>query len=284
MTAGAAAHRADPRQRAASTKTSVAGGEPAPSNPPAAGVPAAAPVPARVITMGAVGSTNDVAREALAQEGAPLWVRATQQTKGRGRRSRAWASPPGNLYASHGFVSPLSDTAFALLPLTASLALADAIAAISPIAPQLKWPNDVLVDGAKTAGILLECEGMPRRVVIGFGVNIVSAPPPEEGALRATHLAAHAPVTADAMFDALATALAARLAQLGEADGVTMVRANWLERAVGVGHPVIVRFDQSVREGRFLGLDEMGRLMLGEADGAIRLVAAGDVFLRSDHE
>lgn len=235
---------------------------------------------AAVVRVPAVGSTNDAAFARLREGGAPVWVVAERQTAGRGRRGRAWDSPPGNLYASFAFPATLDDTAFALLPLAAALALAEAVAAGGAIAPALKWPNDVLVDGRKTAGILLECEGRnPRPTVIGFGVNVAHAP------AGATHLAAHDPaVTPEALFQRLAGTLAAALATLGEPGGVGRIREQWLARAVGLGQPVTVHFERVTREGRFVGLDPAGRLMLADAAGRISLVAAGDVFLRSHHE
>ncbi|MEM8665236.1 MAG: biotin--[acetyl-CoA-carboxylase] ligase, partial [Pseudomonadota bacterium] len=132
-------------------------GAPAPSSTDAAKLTAEPPT---VIHLAEVGSTNDEARERLRTTGTPHWVRAEVQTEGRGRRGRTWASPRGNLYTSFAAPLPrgLSEDAFAMLPLTAAVALAAAIRATSPIRPQLKWPNDVLVEGAKIAGILLEAE------------------------------------------------------------------------------------------------------------------------------
>lgn len=234
-----------------------------------------------VIHLGDVGSTNDEALARLRHTGRPVWVRADRQLTGRGRRGRAWASPVGNLYVSFATALPggLCDDAFAMQPLAAAVALADAIVAISPASPQLKWPNDVLLQGRKTAGILLEAEaGPPRRVVIGFGVNMAETPPVD----GATCLADHAPAaTPEILFPALQTAVATRLAALFAADGIRRIREAWLQRAVGIGHPVTVRFETTERVGRFVGLDPSGRLILADNSGNTELVAAGDVFIRA---
>lgn len=234
---------------------------------------------ATIVRLGDVGSTNDEAMTRLRAGSPPLWVVAERQLFGRGRRGRAWVSEAGNLYASHAFTSDLPPEAFGLLPLAVANALADAVEGAAQVKARLKWPNDVLVAGRKVSGILIETEsaGSVRRVVVGCGVNI--AHHPED--LAATHLQAVAPdVTADDVFDALVLALPTALRRLGEADGVTATRARWLERGVGVGGPVTVRFENEAREGEFVGLDAAGRLMLKDAAGALSLVAAGDVFIR----
>lgn len=234
---------------------------------------------ADVVRLGDVGSTSDEAMARLRAGSGPIWVVAERQLSGRGRRGRAWVSKAGNLYASHAFVSDLRPDAFGLLPLAVANALADAVEAAAGVATRLKWPNDVLVGSHKVSGILIETEaaGSVRRVVVGCGVNV--AHHPEE--LPATHLQAVAPgVTAEALFDALVPALAAALRRLGEADGIAATRARWLERGVGVGGPVTVRFENEARDGEFVGLDAVGRLMLKDAAGGLSLVAAGDVFIR----
>lgn len=233
-----------------------------------------------VLHLAEVGSTNDEAMARLRAGAGPLWVRGDRQTTGRGRRGRPWSSPAGNLYASYGVaLAPSASThALGLLPLAAANALAEAIERASPIRPSLKWPNDVMLEGKKAAGILLESEGAPRRLVVGFGVNIAHAPDIE----GATRLHDHAPeVDADTLFAALRDTLPAAIAVLLAPGGVAATRAAWLSRAVGIGRPVTVRFDVSVREGRFVGLDDAGRLILADAHGATSLIAAGDVFIRA---
>jgi len=240
---------------------------------------------AAVVRLGDVGSTNDEAMARLRGGEGPLWVTAERQISGRGRRGRPWVSEAGNLYASFAFEADWPHERIGILPLAAAVALGDALACLG-LSAALKWPNDVLLDGRKCAGILLETEGgavpgrsAARRIVIGFGVNVAHHP---HDAPSAVHIAAVRPGTcAPEVLDALRPALASALSRLSREDGPRQVRDLWLSRAVGVGGPVIVRYDEEVIEGRFLGLDPAGRLILGEPGGATRLVAAGDVFVKA---
>ncbi|MFN2260234.1 MAG: biotin--[acetyl-CoA-carboxylase] ligase, partial [Parasphingopyxis sp.] len=130
-----------------------------------------------IITIAETGSTNDDLKE-LAREGAAegLWLRAERQTRGKGRRGRSWDSPAGNLYASTLVRLRDGDPAAASLALVAGVALWDALAGALGDAQglQLKWPNDLLLGGAKLAGILLEREG--EAVIVGCGVNLARHP------------------------------------------------------------------------------------------------------------
>lgn len=237
--------------------------------------PAAAPIAA----LKQAGSTNDEALARLRASDTPLWLTAERQTAGRGRRGRPWSSEAGNLYASYAFAPDWPQRVFGLLPLACAVALGDALATFG-ITPGLKWPNDVQIDGMKCAGILIEAEtsATRRRAVIGFGVNVSHAP----DGVAATHVGAYAPeATAQTVFAALRPALAAALAALAAPDGIGATRARWLQRAVGIGLPVVVRYDSNSIEGRFLGLDEDGRLIL-EQEGGTRTISAGDVFVRTE--
>ncbi|WP_420392897.1 biotin--[acetyl-CoA-carboxylase] ligase [Acuticoccus sp.] len=232
---------------------------------------------APIIRLAEVGSTNDEAMVRLRASEVPLWVVAERQFAGRGRRARPWTSEPGNLYASYAFPHVFAPASFALLPLAAAVALADALEVVGA-RPSLKWPNDVRLAGAKVAGILIEAEqeGPQRRAVVGFGVNIMSHPP----GLPATHLAAHLPAaTPDDVFGPLRDAFGAVLNTLG-VGGTGAIRARWLARADGVGEPIAVRLERETREGMFEGLDEAGRLILRRKDGVAETIAAGDVFVR----
>lgn len=230
-------------------------------------------------TVAETGSTNadmlDFAR-AGAAEG--LWLRAGRQSGGRGRQGRVWTSPPGNFYASTLVRLRPSDPEAATLALVAAVALEEAVRAYLNDAGglRLKWPNDVLIDGAKLSGILLERSG--DAVVIGIGVNLAHHP---EGLERlATSLAAHGAVADPATFhDTLADAFA-RWLGIWRGQGLAPVRARWIERAHPPGTPLSARLpDGTAVEGLFDGLDASGALVLRFADGGRCVIHAADVFL-----
>ena len=235
----------------------------------------------RYLRFDTLGSTNaEALARARAGERGPLWIVAAEQTAGRGRRGAAWVSKPGNLYATLLLTEPSPKASAPQLSFVAALALHDAVAASAPqVGPvlKLKWPNDLLLDGAKLAGILIEGESDPAfAVAIGMGVNC--AHHPEGTAYPATDLAAAgALVEPAALMNALAAALARRLAQWAEGQGFAAIRADWLKRAAGLGADICVRLPEREFSGRFEGLDENGRLLVVEG-GAIVTVGAGEVF------
>src|ERR1700722_4037801 len=217
---------------------------------------------APVIRLDSVDSTNaEALRRARAGERGPLWVVAGSQTAGRGRRGRAWASPPGHRYASLLLVDP------ALAP-----GLAESLA--------LKWPNDLLCRGAKIAGILIEGEGGPIAnpvvAVIGIGVNCRHHPDGVEH--PATDFAAQgAAVEPVALFDTLRRTMAARLAEWDRGAGFAAIRSAWLDRAAGLGQAIRARLPDREVTGIFEALDETGRLVLRCADGRREVITAGEV-------
>jgi BirA family biotin operon repressor/biotin-[acetyl-CoA-carboxylase] ligase len=247
--------------------------------------PAAVRACVRLEAHAALGSTNEAAlAQARAGEGGPLWITASRQTAGRGRRGRAWVSEPGNLYATLLLRDPSPPHRAAELSFVAALAVHDAIAALAPaIAPRIaiKWPNDVLVDGAKCAGILIEGEGGDGggslAVAVGIGVNCAHHPP--DLAFPATDLAALGlAVDPEGVFRALSRTMLDRLAQWDRGNGFPTIRSDWLQRAAGLGGNIRVVFGDRELEGRFETLDDAGRLVLRLADGTTQAVAAGDVF------
>jgi BirA family transcriptional regulator, biotin operon repressor / biotin---[acetyl-CoA-carboxylase] ligase len=229
-----------------------------------------------------IGSTNEEAL-ARARTGAPegtiLW--AKQQTGGRGRRGRSWSSPPGNLYVSLLLRPAVPPAEAAQLGFVAAVGMAEALHAALPAARRLscKWPNDLLIDGAKTAGILPEAEAAERNVealVLGMGINVESHP--ADTPYRATSLrAAGSQVTVEALLESLAERLLAWYRRW-QGDGFAPVRARWLDFAQGLGEPIEVRLESATLKGRFAALDRTGALDLELADGRHRLVTAGDVF------
>jgi BirA family biotin operon repressor/biotin-[acetyl-CoA-carboxylase] ligase len=236
----------------------------------------------RLIIRDEVGSTMEEARRALHQ-GDPglLWIVARSQNSGRGRHGRHWTSPPGNLYASLLLVNPCEPALAPQLGFVAGLALHDAAARVTGLtAPQLalKWPNDLLVDGAKCSGLLLEGESGAGRfaVIAGLGVNIASCA--QGTPYPASFLRAHAPdVTIEATLAALVEAWLNRFDVWRQPGGFTPTRAAWLERAAFLGGTITIRLPEGPLEGRFAGIDATGRLEL-ETLGGRRLVDAGDLF------
>jgi BirA family biotin operon repressor/biotin-[acetyl-CoA-carboxylase] ligase len=237
----------------------------------------------RLLTFATLGSTNDEAKTlARAAAAASTVVWAREQTAGRGRRGRAWTSPPGNLYLSLLMRPGCAPAAAAQLGFVAALGLADALAALA--GPRLdlrcKWPNDLLAGGRKLAGILLESEmgadPAVEFVVIGVGVNLATAPASTE--YPATSLAAQgcADITPAALLEGFIGRFDGWARRWQEA-GFAPVRDAWLARASGIGEPVRVRLERGTFDGRFLDLDVDGALLLDSADGR-RRIAAGDIF------
>lgn len=235
----------------------------------------------RHIAHDTLGSTNAEALAlARAGERGPLWITAAQQSAGRGRRGHEWVSPRGNLYATLLLAEPSAADVAPQLSFVAALAVHDAIAECAPaLGPglSLKWPNDLLLGGAKLAGILIEGEGGPPfAAVIGIGVNC--AHHPGDTPYPATDLAAAgAHVTPEGLFAALARAMERRLTQWARGAGFAATRADWLKRAAGLGETIRVRLPDHELSGRFGGLDDTGRLLLG-MDGTTMSVTAGEVF------
>lgn len=233
-----------------------------------------------------IDSTNAEALRLLRQgERGPLWVTAVRQSAGRGRRGRDWASLPGNLHATLLLTEAGPPENWPQISLVAALALHDAIVEVAAdVRPmlELKWPNDLLLAGAKCAGILIEGEGAQQEglaeggVAIGIGVNCAAHP--TEAAYPATDLASHgARTSAAALFAALSVKTPGRLAQWNRGNGFATIRADWLARAAGLGETIRVRLVDRELSGRFDSLDETGALVLTEPDGAKTVVAAGDV-------
>jgi BirA family biotin operon repressor/biotin-[acetyl-CoA-carboxylase] ligase len=264
----------------------------------------------RLDALAATDSTNAEARQrARHGETGPLWITATEQTQGRGRQGRSWISPPGNLYASLLLTDPSPFDRAPELAFVAVLALRDAIVSAAPaLAPELrfKWPNDLLLFAAKCAGILIEGEvatlgrtskGMPgeggpnkrAKVIIGIGVNCVThpattrdaatAPGGEAIAFPATDLLTHgADIKPEQLFRRLSATMCRRLSQWDRGRGFSRILGDWLTWARGIGEEITVRDGAGETHGRFVGLDQSGRLVLGLPDGGTKEISAGDVF------
>jgi BirA family transcriptional regulator, biotin operon repressor / biotin---[acetyl-CoA-carboxylase] ligase len=226
-----------------------------------------------------LGSTNDEARQ-LIEAGAAhgTVVHADQQTAGRGRFSRRWISPPGNLYLSVVLRLGLPPARNVELGFLAALAVADAVDALLPRQARatLKWPNDVLVRGGKIAGILLEQAG--DAMILGIGLNVLHAP---RGLSyqASTIVGCGGMATVDGTREKLLEALANWLA-IWQADGFAAIRSAWLARAHPPGSTLGVRLADRFETGLFSGIDADGALLLDTPQGRARIVA-GDVTLET---
>jgi BirA family biotin operon repressor/biotin-[acetyl-CoA-carboxylase] ligase len=236
---------------------------------------------ARLLALDAVDSTNDEARGLIeGGERGPLWIVAARQSAGRGRLGRDWASPEGNFHGSF-VIGDFADARVAPeLGFVAGLAAREAALAIAPSARvTLKWPNDLLLDGAKLGGILLECvtRGDAPVAIVGVGVNIARAPDGLPYPARA--LSEVAPGADREIFLAhFSDAMAQTLASWRGGDGFADIRARWLAGAAGVGGDIRVELGDESVCGRFETIDNAGRLVMETAAGR-RVIFAGDVVI-----
>lgn len=242
----------------------------------------------RRLTLGAVGSTNSIAMEAARSgDPGPLWVTAERQTEGRGRRGRAWVSESGNLYASLILIDPAPLEAIGQLPLVIAVGLRRALASLPGLEPnlvQIKWPNDILIDGAKCVGILIESERLPTQrqaVVVGMGINVATAPGDAPYGV-ATLEGAGMRLPLDAVFDAVAASIERTLRQWDGGAGFKYIRQAWLDACVGLGRPIRVNLPDRSIEGVFDALDAQGHLILRHPSGKLEQISSGDVFLIGD--
>ena len=235
----------------------------------------------RFIHHESVGSTQDEARALyLAGERGPLWISADEQTKGRGRLGRHWSSPAGNLAATLLHPTTAEPGQAALYGFAASLAVAESIERYRPTKPvTLKWPNDVLVGGAKISGLLIEREA--EALLVGIGVNLLGHP--ANTPYPATHLVAEMHnfdlqgaeplfTGARAFLAILSNEITQRFLQL-EKGSFERIRRDWLIRAHGLGERLTVNGVTGV----FTDLGVDGALCLSLSDGTKHRVHAGDV-------
>jgi len=235
-----------------------------------------------------IDSTNSEAlRRAGQGEAGGLWVRAGRQEAGKGRAGRRWTSPAGNLCASL-LIRPRVPLATALqLSLLAGIAAHDAVSQLaSGIATdldlRLKWPNDILLGGAKLGGVLLESATNSSTdapaIIIGTGINLAHAPT-DLGRPAVSLAAAGLAVTPDEAFEALARTSADWIERWRDGAGFPAIRAGWLERAIPLGGAISVRLGGDSVSGTFAGIDEAGALRLSLPGGEERRITAGDVAL-----
>lgn len=230
----------------------------------------------------ALPSTSDlVARLAEAGEPEGLAVLARRQTAGRGTQGRGWESPAGNLHLSVLLRPDEPLRTASQWGLLAAVALADAVAEVlpDPAAVALKWPNDLLLGGAKAAGILAEASAGPAGRIgwlcLGIGVNLAHAPAVQGRATACLAGQGIAPPDPAVFAERLLAALD-RWRGRRAREGFGPVRAAWLARAPGLGSHLVIRRDGRDIAGSFAGLAEDGSLLLA-AGGRINAVASGEV-------
>ncbi|CTQ49647.1 biotin--[acetyl-CoA-carboxylase] ligase [Jannaschia donghaensis] len=231
----------------------------------------------RVILEEVDSTSLEAARRAPA---IPTWIMARSQTAAKGRRGRAWSMPKGNFAASLVWQPPGGPAEMALRSFTASLALHDTLTDLGVAGLSLKWPNDVLLNDCKLAGILLECPA-PGLLVMGIGINLIAAPDAgqvEPGAVAPISLleATGLRVEPSTLLGRLARAFAEREAQF-ITWGFGPIRQDWMRYAARVGHPMTARLPGETVHGVFTDVDGDGHLIL-KTDAGVRHITAGDVF------
>jgi BirA family biotin operon repressor/biotin-[acetyl-CoA-carboxylase] ligase len=247
----------------------------------------------RLFSFDRIGSTN---AEALSRardgERGPTWFVTSEQTAGRGRRSRPWVAPRGNLASSILEVMEVAPAVAATLGFAAGLALEAALRKVSVEATMragadglnfsLKWPNDVLAGRQKLAGILLEAEavGDSLAVVVGIGTNVLAAPegtPTPATSLRALGV----DIGAEELFSALSDGWAEFRGIWDNGRGFGAIRKAWLERAAGLGQVVAIKSAGATIEGTFDTIDEQGCMIVRTPAGRLVPITAGDVYFGS---
>jgi BirA family biotin operon repressor/biotin-[acetyl-CoA-carboxylase] ligase len=236
------------------------------------------------IALPEIDSTNaEGFRQAPDMGGRPFWILAGSQTAGRGRRARPWVSPPGNFYGTLVLKPTEPPETVALRSFAAALALRDACVALSglPQSYELKWPNDVLLNGGKLAGILLESSALGTSnpvLCIGIGVNLIAAPEAslvEPSATPPVSLLAETGlrVTPEAFLDALAPAYEV-WEETFYTHGFGPLRTAWLSHAARLGETIRARTGAETREGVFETIDSAGNLILRMTQGPVAIPAA----------
>lgn len=237
---------------------------------------------ARVI-LDTVDSTMSEAARRAASLALPTWIMAQTQTGGRGRRGKPWIAPQGNLSATLIYKPIASPSDAARRSFLAANALYAALAIYVPADKlSLKWPNDVLLDGRKVAGILLEASGQGASVdwlSIGIGVNLCNAPEGvENAAFGPTSLKANGgwDVTPEGFLTTLAGAFATQEAKLAQF-GFNRIRQDWLTNAARLGEVITAKTGNEDISGIFDTIDQDGNLVLITATGP-RSIAAAEVY------
>ena len=216
-----------------------------------------------------VESTMDIARENLSHG---IVIQGAEQTGGRGRRGNQWVSPKGNLYQSIVLKPQTARDKWGQLSFVIAVALGEACCEIGIKSYNLKWPNDVLIDGQKLAGILIEAHD--GFVIIGTGVNIEKCPDDR------AKIHSFSDVSVDEFRDVFLTQIS-RYYRVWEEHGFAEIRGEWMLHAYKLGETIQARLPNAIYEGVFEGLDENGVLLLREKDGNLRKINSGEIIVCS---
>lgn len=231
-----------------------------------------------------VGSTNDdlFAYAKAGHDADRLWLTAGEQNKGKGRRGRNWMSPSGNFHGSLYLREPCEVHQLGFLPLLCAVAVHRAISNLLKSKMhkvQIKWPNDILINGAKICGMLIEAGHKKDHleVVIGCGINLVAHP--QDTPYPATDLNnLGVKVSPSEMLHHLASSFNELLVQWDRGNGNDAILKLWTEHARGIGEKTIVNLADSQLEGVFEGINANGVLLLREPSGNLNEISAGDIF------
>lgn len=237
---------------------------------------------APLVELDTTESTNTyavkLARDGDAADGTVVW--AHRQTAGRGRQGNIWTSQDGNLFMSVVIaIDPAETGAIGQLSFVVAVAVARALRGILPasVCLSLKWPNDVLIEGRKAAGILLESESAgingPKWVVAGIGVNILSAP---EGAACLKEWGEDAGVEVARVLEKISLSLREVLAEW-RSIGFSPIRSEWMQSAWRLGDEIRVRIPSETFQAVFRGIDGNGALLAEMPDGTQRRICSGEV-------
>ncbi len=226
-------------------------------------------------TYASLPSTQDYVKE-LAEEGLPegLVIQSLEQRHGRGRHGRDWISPIGNLYMSILLRPDCSVSDAGQLSFVAAVALSAAMDTVlsGDHKKTLKWPNDILIDGKKVSGILIEKEG--EAYALGMGVNILSAP---QDAVFLKQFSGDNRLAIHPFRDTVLEKLGLYYTKWKE-DGFASIREAWLAQAHGLNEAITVKAGDQQKEGIFKEIDDKGFLVIETQDGSTERLNSGEVF------
>ena len=215
---------------------------------------------------------------------APCWITAERQTQGKGSRGRSWAGIDGNLFASLLLYEPCPPEKMHELTFVAAIAVEHALVSVGlgEDVISLKWPNDVLINGKKISGILLEGQAGDARtkqhVVIGIGINCTGYP--DETMHKATSLRDEGiEVTAGLLFQHLTHSMEEALNVWRKGECFDIIRERWLDHAAGLNQQIELHIPGRDRiRGRFVSIDDKGYMLFENPDGVIERVSTADIF------